>query len=132
MALRVLADEKVPGEAIDALRRLGHGVVWIRTYSPGSSDETILKQAQAEKRLVITFDKDFGELAFHRGLPASSSIVLFRVSTPSPAYTTALIVAALQSRPECAGYFSVVENDRIRMTPLRHNVHHTSFKREKG
>jgi predicted nuclease of predicted toxin-antitoxin system len=119
VALKILADENIPGEAIEALRRLGHDIIWIRTLAPGSPDEDILKQAQAENRLVITFDKDFGELAFHRRLPAFSGIILFRISTPGPAYTTALILAALQSRSEWAGYFSVVENDRIRMTPLR-------------
>jgi|WetSurMetagenome_2_1015567.scaffolds.fasta_scaffold98517_2 predicted nuclease of predicted toxin-antitoxin system len=122
MALRILADENIPGEAIDTLRHLGIDVIWVRTFSPGSSDQAILQQAQAENRLVITFDKDFGELAFHRGLPALSGIILFRISTPGPTYTTSLMVAALQSRSDWAGYFSVVENDRIRMTPLRRGV----------
>jgi predicted nuclease of predicted toxin-antitoxin system len=123
MALRILANENVPGEAINALRRLGHDVVWTRIHAPGSPDEAVLAQAQAEDRIVVTFDKDFGELAFRRGLPSSSGIILFRVTTQSPAYTVALIVAALQSRSEWSGYFSVVENDRIRMTPLRHKEH---------
>ncbi|MBN1188819.1 MAG: DUF5615 family PIN-like protein [Dehalococcoidales bacterium] len=57
--MRILADENVPGEAIDALRNAGHDLVWMRTYSPGISDEVILQQAQVEKRLIITFDKDY-------------------------------------------------------------------------
>ena len=120
MALRILADENVPGDAINALRQLGYDIVWVRTHSPGISDEAILKQAQDESRLVITFDKDFGELAFRRKLPSSSGIILFRISMPNPADTVNLIVAALQSRKDWAGYFSVVENDRIRMTPLQY------------
>jgi predicted nuclease of predicted toxin-antitoxin system len=119
MALQILADENVPGDAVNALRQLGYDVVWIRTQAPGASDEYILKQAQVENRLVITFDKDFGELAFRRRLPASSGIILFRISMPNPADTVALIVAALQSRSDWFGYFSVVESDRIRMTPIR-------------
>ena len=120
MALRILANENIPGETIDALCGLGHDVIWIRTHAPGSSDEAILNQARAENRIVITFDKDFGELAFRRGLPASSGIILFRITTPGPTQCTKLILAALQSRKEWTGYFSVVENDRIRMTSLRH------------
>ena len=126
MVLRILANENVPGEAIDALRILGHDVVWMRTHAPGSPDEAVLKLAQVDNRLVITFDKDFGELAFRRRLPASSGIILFRVASSSPARTTAYILAALQSRSDWSGYFSVVEKDRIRMTPLRHlnsNLH---------
>jgi predicted nuclease of predicted toxin-antitoxin system len=87
MALRILANENVPGEAINALRRLGHDVVWTRIHALGSPDEAVLAQAQAEDRIVVTFDKDFGELAFRRGLPSSSGIILFRVTTQSPAYT---------------------------------------------
>jgi hypothetical protein len=39
-------------------------VVWIREASPGSSDSQVLARAQDENRILITFDKDFGELAF--------------------------------------------------------------------
>jgi predicted nuclease of predicted toxin-antitoxin system len=59
-------------------------VVWIRTDAPGSSDRAILARAQAENRIIITFDKDFGELAFRFGLPATSGIILFRISPASP------------------------------------------------
>jgi predicted nuclease of predicted toxin-antitoxin system len=120
MALRILANENVPGEAINALRRLGHDVVWTRTHAPGSPDEAVLAQAQAEDLIVATFDKDFGELAFRRVLPSSSGIILFRITTQSPADTVSIIIAALQSRSDWSGYFSVVENDRILMTRLRH------------
>jgi hypothetical protein len=64
MTLKIVADENVPGEAIEALRRLGHDVIWTRIQAPGSPDESILALAQSESRIVITFDKDFGELAF--------------------------------------------------------------------
>jgi predicted nuclease of predicted toxin-antitoxin system len=118
MALRILANENVPGEAIDALRLLGHDVVWVRTQAPGSPDEAVLAQAQAENRIVVTFDKDFGELAFRQGLPATCGVILFRTTTHSPSQTTARILAALQSGLEWTGYFSVVENDSIRMNPM--------------
>jgi hypothetical protein len=72
MALRILAKENVPGAAIDALRRLGHDMVWTRIHATGSPDEAVPAQAQTEDRIVVTFDKDFGESAFRRGLPSSS------------------------------------------------------------
>ena len=77
--MRILANENFPGEAVDALRREGHDVVWIRTEAPGSSDKEVLQRAQSELRILVTFDKDFGELAFHLGLPASNGIILFRI-----------------------------------------------------
>jgi predicted nuclease of predicted toxin-antitoxin system len=116
--MRILADENVPGDAVRALRRCGHDVAWVAADTPGAGDLHVLERAQAESRILITFDKDFGELAFRWGLPAFSGIVLFRPSLPSPSYVARLAVAALESRTDWAGHFAVVEDDRIRMTPL--------------
>ena len=116
--MRILANENFPGDAVAALRARGHDVAWIRSDAPGSSDVEVLARAQAEDRILITFDKDFGELAFRSGLPASSGVVLFRTSVPSSSYITRIAVAALESRTDWVGHFSVVEDDRIRMTPL--------------
>lgn len=116
--MRFLANENFPGDAIAALLKLGHDVVWIRTEAPGISDTEVLARAQVDDRLLRTFDKDFGELAFRAGLPASSGIVLFRISAPSVEQAVRVIVAALESRVDWAGHFAVVEDDRIRLTPL--------------
>ncbi len=65
--MRILADENFPGDAVEALRQQGYDVVWVRTDAPGSSDHVILARAQAENRVIVTLDKDFGELAFRVG-----------------------------------------------------------------
>lgn len=116
--MRFLANENFPGDAIDALRQQRHEVVWIREDSPGISDIQVLDRAQRENRVLITFDKDFGDLAFRFGLPASCGIILFRISMTSSDYIASLALAAIQQRQDWAGHFSVVEDDRIRMTPL--------------
>lgn len=59
MALRIVAKENVPGEAVEALRHKGHDVVWVRTYAPGSSNEAVPAQARTESDVLVTFDKDF-------------------------------------------------------------------------
>jgi predicted nuclease of predicted toxin-antitoxin system len=59
--MRFLADENFPGAA--ALRAAGSDVVWVRIAAPGSSDSEILAWAAREERILLTFDKDFGELA---------------------------------------------------------------------
>lgn len=116
--MRILANENFPGDAVAALRQAGHDVAWVRAAAPGSSDEQVLAWAQAEKRLIVTFDKDFGELAFRSRLSAMSGVILFRVVPSSPEYVARVAVAALQSRSDWAGHFSVIEEGRIRMTPL--------------
>lgn len=116
--MRLLANENFPRLAVEALRTAGHDVAWVKTDAPGSSDSEVLARAQAESRLLLTFDKDFGELAFRSGLSAASGVILFRVLAPSPILLARLAVRALATRSDWEGHFSVIENDRIRMTPL--------------
>ncbi|MFQ6114862.1 MAG: DUF5615 family PIN-like protein [bacterium] len=67
---------------------------------------------------MLTFDKDFGELAFHRKLPSLSGIILFRISVRSSKHVAKVAVAAIESRSDWAGHFAVVEDTRMRMTKL--------------
>jgi len=116
--MRLLADENFPGEAVEALRRHGHDVYWVSSHNPGMSDREVLSIAQSLNRVLLTFDKDFGELAYRSGLPASSGVILFRITPQSPALIAHIAVSALDARQDWEGHFAVVEEDRIRMTPL--------------
>lgn len=117
-ALRVLANENFPGPVIQELRRKGHDVVSVKEVMRGAEDRVVLARAQEEGRLVITFDKDFGELAYRFGLPAESGIILFRLSGSSPELDNARALAALESAIEWSDSFSVVTDNRIRVRPL--------------
>lgn len=81
--MNLLADENFPRVVVEALRAAGHDVVWARTDMPAAADDVILGRAQAEGRLVVTFDKDFGELAFRWAFlpPAEWRFFVF---TPRP------------------------------------------------
>jgi predicted nuclease of predicted toxin-antitoxin system len=116
--MRLLANENFPADAVTALRQRGHDVLWVRTDSPGISDLEVLERAQRENRIVVTFDKDFGELAFRLRLPALNGIILFRISTRSSAYVAQVAVSAIESRNDWVGHFAVVEDTRIRIVPL--------------
>lgn len=116
--MRLLADENFPAVAVRALEADGHDVVWIRTDSPGVDDDQILARALNEQRVVVTSDRDFGELVFQRGEKASSGVVLFRLSKLSSLEFAQAVTRALASRTDWEGQFSVVEPGRIRMRPL--------------
>jgi predicted nuclease of predicted toxin-antitoxin system len=103
---------------VEALRGDGHDVTWIRTEAPGIADSEVLRRAVAEDRILITFDKDFGDLAFRNGLSSACGIVLFRLRAGSSAELAAAVRAAIASRSDWAGQFSVVEPGRIRMRPV--------------
>jgi predicted nuclease of predicted toxin-antitoxin system len=116
--MHLLADENIARAVVTALRVAGHDVAWTREDAPGSSDEAVLDFARLERRVLITCDKDFGELAFRRGLTSSSGVILFRIAAESPARLAEAFVRAVASRTDWAGHFSVIEHDRIRMTVL--------------
>lgn len=120
MGARLLANENVPGAAVVALREQGHDVAWVHEDNPGSSDRRVLEIAQREGRVLVTFDKDFGELAFREGVAASAGVVLFRITLSSPEHIARAAVAAFASDTKWLGHFAVVEDDRIRLRPLPH------------
>lgn len=119
--MRILADENFPGISVQQLQRHGHDVLWVRTDLPGASDSALLTRAQDEQRLLVTLDKDFGELAFRVKLPATYGVVLFRMKMSDPKIVPIRMVKILESRSDWVGHFSVVEDDRIRMRPLTDN-----------
>jgi predicted nuclease of predicted toxin-antitoxin system len=95
--MRLCANENLPGDCVAALRQRGHNVLWIRESARGSTDDAVLSRAQAEARLLITFDKDFGELVFRRGKAASRGIVLFRRQKLSPDFIARRVTQILES-----------------------------------
>jgi len=116
--MNLLANENFPLLAVDARRAAGHDVLWARTDMPGEADDVILERAQNEERLVLTFDKDFGELAFRYGLPATSGILLFRLQTQSPEHVQRRVLDTFAERDDWTGHLFVVEEHRIRIRPL--------------
>jgi predicted nuclease of predicted toxin-antitoxin system len=116
--VRILANENVPEPLVSELRRRGHDVVWMVEAGAGDDDKHVLQRAQQERRLVVTLDKDFGELAFAQRLPAQHGVVLIRTSGSSPDADNARAVIALESRDDWFGRFATIEDDRIRSRPI--------------
>jgi hypothetical protein len=69
----------------------------------------------AEQRIVVTFDKDFGELAARSSLSRPSGVILIRLSLARPAETIAWIATLLDVRSDWPGHFAVIEPGRVRM-----------------
>ena len=111
--MRFLANENFPLDAVEALGQNGHDVLWIRVESPGISDREVLSRAQAENRILLTFDKDFGELAFRSRLPASVGIILFRIRVPSASVVAEKVAKVISLRDDWYGHFTVIEEDKI-------------------
>jgi predicted nuclease of predicted toxin-antitoxin system len=116
--MRLLANENVSATLIQSLRDAGHDVLSVKESLRGERDPAVLARAQAEQRIVVTHDKDFGELAFRIVLPAECGVILLRLSGPDRDSDNARALKAIESRSDWAGFFSVVTDDRVRMRPL--------------
>jgi predicted nuclease of predicted toxin-antitoxin system len=116
--MRFLANENFPGAAVRALQASGHDVVWVRTAAPGMSDPEVLAWTARDNRVLLTFDKDFGELARASALPLTCGIVLLRIPMPRPAEAGQQLAEFIIARDDWAGHFSTIEPGRIRMRPL--------------
>ncbi|MGO8921212.1 MAG: DUF5615 family PIN-like protein [Stellaceae bacterium] len=116
--MRFLANENFPGAAVKALEASGHDVVWVRTAAPGAADPDVLASAAREERILLTFDKDFGELARSSALPAGCGVILLRLPMPKPGDVGQQLAQLITSRDDWAGHFSVIEPGRIRMRAL--------------
>ena len=116
--MRVLADENFPRPSLEVLRNAGWDVISIAEECPGISDEGVAALCAGQQRILLTFDKDFGELVFRRGLPAGSGVILFRIAPDSPEEAAHVALALVDSQPDLGGFFCVVTRDRIRVRPL--------------
>lgn len=118
MSLRLLLNENIPAVLVEALREAGHDVSWVRLISPGVSDNDVLQAAMHDRRICVTFDKDFGELAAARSEP-NHGVILLRIPPPRTVETAKAVAAIVSARADWSGCFSVVEPGRIRMRALR-------------
>jgi predicted nuclease of predicted toxin-antitoxin system len=83
-AMRFLVNENVTATVIQELRQRGHDVLSAKESMRAEQDDVILARAQAEQRIVVTHDKDFGELAFRSQLPSSCGVILCRLAGSTP------------------------------------------------
>ena len=85
--MKVLLDTCVAAQAVGVLRTAGHDVVWAGDWPSDPGDSEILRRAAAESRVLVTIDKDFGELVIVQGMMHVGLIRLvgFRAREQGPA-----------------------------------------------
>jgi predicted nuclease of predicted toxin-antitoxin system len=104
------------GRAVeDWLRAAGYDVLAVRDLDPGMSDENILARAAAEQRLVITMDKDFGELVYRSG-HAHAGVLLLRLEDESSAHKVAVVEQIFTPHAnQLQGRFAVYQKGILRI-----------------
>jgi predicted nuclease of predicted toxin-antitoxin system len=116
MTVKLLLDTCVWGKAKAELTAAGFDVVWVGDRSPDPGDEAILAEALRDQRILVTLDKDFGELAIVKGWPHSGIIRLVGISAKQQA-ALCLHVLNKHTAELLAGAIVTAEPGRLRIRP---------------
>jgi predicted nuclease of predicted toxin-antitoxin system len=114
--VKLLIDTCISVTVRDALQAAGHHAVWTGDWPQDPGDDEILEYAYRENRVLITLDKDFGELAVVHGRPHSGIIRLVNWSTQQQATTSLLVLERYSTELEF-GAIVTAEPGRIRIRP---------------
>jgi predicted nuclease of predicted toxin-antitoxin system len=114
--MNFVADESCAGPVIRALREAGHDVVAIAEVAKGATDEAVLDRALNEKRVLITEDRDFGELVYARGRPSTGVILVRFQSLARRAKPATVIDAVAKLGARLQDAFTVIEPGRVRVS----------------
>lgn len=113
--MNLLADESVDRPIVEKLRGAGYSVLYVAEIEPGISDEEVLNSANEENALLLTADKDFGELDF-RQRRMSLGVVLIRLSGLSAAKKSEIVLSTFkQHNKEFLNSFSVISAGGVRI-----------------
>ncbi|MFH1625781.1 MAG: DUF5615 family PIN-like protein [Pseudomonadota bacterium] len=114
-----LANENFPLESIHLLRDANHDVASVMEDTPGAKDHEVLIRAQKEKRIVLTFDRDYGELLYRQSLSPPPGIIYFRFDPTTPVEPAEILLELSRvEKINLTGKFTVVERTRIRQRSL--------------
>ncbi|HLF05758.1 MAG TPA: DUF5615 family PIN-like protein [Thermoplasmata archaeon] len=117
--MRFLIDENFPYLVMGELRRHGHDPVAVYDTMRGALDEDILARARTESRIVITADKDFGDLIFAQRL-SSAGVLLIRSRSDRPAAKIAIAMAVIEELGDLlVGSFVVAAEEGRRIRKLK-------------
>ena len=113
--MKLLADESIDRHIVERIRKEGHTIWAVAEMEPGISDDVVLDLANHYGALLLTADKDFGELIFRRQR-ISGGIVLVRLAGLSPARKAEIVAHAINSHSEdLPQAFSVITSGTIRI-----------------
>ena len=118
MSERFLENENFPAAIVAWLRQKGHDVTHAAESMVGAPDHEVMEGARTGDRIVLTFDRDFGELVFHQRQSPARGIVLFRLREQPPDIVLPFLRSFFDEEPELDGYFTVASPGQFRQTTL--------------
>lgn len=118
MTPRWLFNENVPRPSVEKLRAAGWEVLSVAERLPGSTDIEVLAFAREQQCWLATFDRDYGELVFRRGVPPPPLVLLFRVLSYSPDEPAGWVTSLYAGGQFREGHFHIYDGHTMRRRPL--------------
>lgn len=116
---RFLADENVPRPSILLLRDEGVEIEAVGEIAPGASDEKVLAHARKYRQVLVTFDRDFGDLIYRQGAQAPLGVIHLRFTPISPEEPAHVVLRLIHSEEVVlVGQYTVLESEAIRQRSL--------------
>lgn len=113
--MMLLADENVDKPIVELLRVNGFEVDYVAEMDPGIPDEVVLENANSKNALLLTADKDFGEMVFRQKL-LNSGVCLMRLSGLSAEAKANIVLWAMKEHSqELTGSFTVLTLSGLRI-----------------
>ena len=113
--MNLLADESVDRPIVERLRADNHSVVYVAELAPGVSDDVVLERANQSGMLLITADRDFGELVFRLGRIHAGVVLVRLTGLSSEAKANAVSRAFADRGDELLSAFSVISAGNLRI-----------------
>ncbi|MHB9149687.1 MAG: DUF5615 family PIN-like protein [Thermoleophilia bacterium] len=113
--MRFLADESCDFGVVRALREAGHDVRAVVEDSPGATDAEVAADAAADRRVLVTEDKDFGQIVFSGAGPGEGVVFIRFPAGARQALAESMVEAVDKLENRLVGGFVVVEPGRVRV-----------------
>jgi predicted nuclease of predicted toxin-antitoxin system len=118
MSERYLANENFPAAIVKMLREQGNDVIHVAETLVGAGDQEILHIAVRDDRIILTMDRDFGELIVRCHNVSVAGVVFFRMVQQPPEFLISQLRTFFQSKPVLRGFFTVASPGHFRQVPL--------------
>lgn len=116
--MNLLADESVERQIVERLRQDGHEVLYVAEMEPSIPDDMVLERANEKSALLVTGDKDFGELVFRDKRLTVGGVILLRLAGLSAERKAEIVSDAFREHEaEFPNHFSVISPGRVRVRP---------------
>jgi predicted nuclease of predicted toxin-antitoxin system len=114
-----LANENFPMPSVEILRKRSFEIVCITEKFSGISDLQVLEMARDKKYVILTFDKDYGELIFKYKFVNPPAVIFFRSKGASPVYAANALLEILDFKKiSLENLFTVIESGSVRQRKL--------------